>query len=141
TARGLLVELVGALFEQRLLGAQRRRSVQMNASIAAMVSSGALRFGQCPVAFMTTNLLSGSAPFKYSPTASGAITSCEHCKIRQGVLTRARSLRLSDRNVTRAKSLAIAGSVRQKLLASSRPSSGRSWLPMITGAMLADHPR
>ena len=37
--------------------------------------------------------------------------------------------------------LAIAGSVRQKLLVSSSPSSGRSGLPMITGAIALDQPR
>ena len=52
-----------------------------------------------------------------------------------------RSARLSERNVTRAKCLAISGSVRQKLLVSSSPSSGRSGLPMITGAMVLDQPR
>lgn len=41
----------------------------------------------------------------------------------------------------RAKTRAIAGSVAQKLLASSSPSSGRSGLAMITGAMVADQPR
>jgi hypothetical protein len=48
---------------------------------------------------------------------------------------------LSDRNVTRAKSRAISGSVRQKLFVSSSDSSGRSGLPMMTGAIAADHPR
>ena len=46
---------------------------------------------------------------------------------------RARSARLSDMNVTRAKRAAISGSVWQKLAVSSSPSSGRSGLPMITG--------
>ena len=49
----------------------------------------------------------------------------------------ARSARLSDMKVTRANALAISGSVRQKLLVSSSPSSGRSGLPMIAGAMAA----
>ena len=44
-----------------------------------------------------------------------------------------RSARLSDVKVTRANALAISGSVRQKLLVSSSPSSGRSGLPMIDG--------
>ena len=56
-------------------------------------------------------------------------------------MTRARSSRLSEMKVTRAKRRAIAGSVRQKLLVSSSPSSGRSGLPMITGAIAADQPR
>jgi hypothetical protein len=48
---------------------------------------------------------------------------------------------LSDRNVTRAKCLAISGSVRQKLFVSSCSSSGRSGLAMITGAIVLDQPR
>ena len=48
---------------------------------------------------------------------------------------------LSDRNVTRANWAAMSGSVRQKLLVSSSPSSGRSGRPMITGAIWADQPR
>ncbi|WP_182885164.1 hypothetical protein [Microbispora sp. H10885] len=55
--------------------------------------------------------------------------------------TRDRSARLSDMNVTVANRLAISGSVRQKLLVSSAPSSGRPGLPMITGAMAPDQPR
>ena len=55
--------------------------------------------------------------------------------------TRGRSARLSDMNVTRAKWRAISGSARQKLLVSSSPSSGRSSLPMITGAIAFDQPR
>ena len=58
-----------------------------------------------------------------------------------GTVTDARSARLSDRNVARANTRAILGSVRQKLLVSSWPSSGRSGLPMITGAIAADQPR
>ena len=67
--------------------------------------------------------------------------SCEHCSTRLGTLTLARSARLSERKVTRAKCFAISGSVRQKLLVSSSPSSGRSGLPMIFGAMALDQPR
>ena len=52
-----------------------------------------------------------------------------------------RSARLSERNVTAANCLAMSGSVRQKLLVSSAASSGRSGLPMMTGARLLDHPR
>ena len=58
-----------------------------------------------------------------------------------GTATAPRSSRLSDRNVTRAKRAAISGSVRQKLFVSSSPSSGRSGLPMITGAIALDQPR
>jgi pimeloyl-ACP methyl ester carboxylesterase len=69
------------------------------------------------------------------------LASLEHCATRVGRRTLARSARLSDRNVARAKTRAIVGSVRQKLLVSSSPSSGRSGLPMMTGAIVADQPR
>ena len=76
-----------------------------------------------------------------SPTSGGAITSSLHCSTSVGTRTRARSARLSDMNVTRANWAAIAGSVRQKLSVSSAPSSGRSGLPMIAGAIALDQPR
>ena len=63
-----------------------------------------------------------------------------HWRISVGTDTFGRSARLSDVNVTRANALAISGSVRQKLLVSSSPSSGRSGLPMIDGAIAADQP-
>ncbi len=85
--------------------------------------------------------LRGRDSVTYSPTATGAMTSLVHCRTRVGVVTRARSARLSERKVTRAKRRAISGSVRQKLAVSSSPSSGRSALPMITGAMALDQPR
>ena len=69
------------------------------------------------------------------------MASSAHCRIRDRVFTFGKSARLSDRKVTRAKWLAICGSVRQKLLVSSVPSSGRSAFPMITGAMALDQPR
>jgi hypothetical protein len=47
-----------------------------------------------------------------------------HCRIRVGTETLGKSARLSDRKVTRANALAISGSVRQKPLVSSSPSSG-----------------
>lgn len=55
--------------------------------------------------------------------------------------TDGRSARLSDRNVVRANTPAITGSVAQNAFSSSLPSSGRSGLPMMTGAMAADQPR
>ena len=77
-----------------------------------------------------------------SPTASGAITSSEHCRTRLGVRTRARSARLSDRNVARAKRDGDLGVGRgRSCWSSSSPSSGRSALPMITGAIWLDQPR
>ena len=64
-----------------------------------------------------------------------------HGKINAGVRSLARSSQLSDNNVTRANLRAIYGSVEQNLLVSSRPSSGLSGLPMMTGAIALDQPR
>ena len=50
------------------------------------------------------------------------------------------SVRVSEKNVTRTKCLAMAGLVRIKLLVSSSTNSGRSLLPVITGAELRDQP-
>jgi len=75
------------------------------------------------------------------PTSTGAMTSLLHCKTRVGWVTRERSARLSERNVTRANRWAMRGSVLRKLSVSSRPGSGRSALPMITGAIALDQPR
>jgi hypothetical protein len=77
----------------------------------------------------------------YSPTAFGAIASSEHWTMSVGTVIRSRSARLSEKNVTRAKWRAISGSARQKLAVSSAPRWGRSGLPMITGAIVFDHPR
>ena len=63
--------------------------------------------------------------------------SSEHCRIRAGVLTCGSSDRVSERKVVRAKWWAMSGSVWQKLLASSDPSSGQSGLPITIGAMAA----
>jgi len=111
-----------------------------NARIAATVSCGALRFGQCPVAFMTTSSLRGNIRWTYSPTSGGAITSSEHCRIRVRVVRPCKSARLSDRKVALANRLAMSGSVRQKLLVSSSASSGRSGLAIMSGAMACDQP-
>ncbi len=59
----------------------------------------------------------------------------------RGHETRDRSALLSERNVVRAKTSALAGSVRQKLSVSSSPSSGRSGVPMMLGAIACDQPR
>ena len=83
--------------------------------IAATVASGALRFGQCPVASSITSSLSGICRCTYWPTAVGAMASSVHCSTSERVRTRGRSARLSDRNVTRAKRRWISGSARQKL--------------------------
>ena len=69
------------------------------------------------------------------------MTSLEHWSTKVGVETRDSSSRESDRKVTSANRRAISGSDRQKLAVSSWPSSGRSALPMITGAIALDQPR
>src|SRR4051794_8987586 len=123
-------ETAGCILEQileiaRVLQGSARRfavrhvSRQRKARIAAIVSSGALRFGQWPVARMSTISLPGMLRCTYSPTHCGAITSSEHCRISERTARPRRSARLSDRKVVRAKRRAISGSVRQKLLASS----------------------
>ena len=112
-----------------------------NPAIAAAVASGALSCGQWPVASSVTSVLPGMWAWTYAPTSGGAMASCRHCSTSVGTVTFARSARLSDRNVVRANTRATSGSVRQKLLVSSSPSSGRSGLPMITGAIAADQPR
>src|SRR5687767_7751870 len=109
----MLVELLRALVQQQV---DRRSGVirdahgrdSMKARISSMVSSGALRFGQWPVAFITTSRLPGRWRCTYSPTAMGAITSSEHCNTSDGVSTQRRSSRLSDKKVTRAKWDAIS---------------------------------
>ena len=58
-----------------------------------------------------------------------------------GVCSLAMAARWSERKVTRAKCLAISGSVRQKLLVNSTPNSGRSGAPIIAGAIVLDQPR
>ncbi len=72
---------------------------------------------------------------------AGAIASWLLSRTSVGTCTVLSSARESERNVVRAKTLTISGSVAQKLWASSSPSSGCSALPMITGAIAADQPR
>src|SRR5688572_3041309 len=91
-------------------GAHSRRK----AAMAFAVSSGALRFGQWPVARSSAYEAFGMVSRTYSPTAVGAMASLLHCRTRVGTETLARSARLSDRNVARANRRAISGSVRQK---------------------------
>ena len=77
----------------------------------------------------------------YSPTTAGAMTSSLHWSTTVGTVTSPRSARLSERKVTRAKCRPIAGSVAQNRPVSSSPTSGRSGLPAMTGAVAADQPR
>jgi hypothetical protein len=67
--------------------------------------------------------------------------SSAHCRITERTRSCGRSARLSERKVTLAKSRAMSGSVLQKLSRSSSPSSGRSALPMIAGAIVLDQPK
>ena len=82
----------------------------------------------------------GMASWTYRPTAVGAMTSSCVWMMRVGTVTSGRSRRLSERNVTWAKCRAISGSVAQKLSVSSAPSSARSGLPMMMGAIPWAHP-
>ncbi len=109
--------------------------------MAATTASGWLSCGQCPWVARMASSLCGMTRCMYSPTATGAMTSTAHWRMRLGVGHAGRSARESERNVTSANCFAIAGSVRQKLLASSSPISGRSGLPVMTGAIARDHPR
>jgi hypothetical protein len=59
----------------------------------------------------------------------------------EGVETRARSARLSERNVTVANRLAMTGSAAQKLAVSSCWSSGLSSFLMTSGARKLAQPR
>ncbi|WP_245171203.1 hypothetical protein [Streptomyces decoyicus] len=88
-----------------------------------------------------TRVLCGMDAWTYAPTSGGAIASWALPRTSVGAVTFGRSARLSDKNVARAKTRAIRGSVAQKLFVSSSPSSGRSGFPMITGAIDADQPR
>ena len=109
--------------------------------IAATTSSGPARMGMCPVVSSSVKVLAGISRCTYWPTSRGAIASSVHCRTSVGTVTAARSLRLSERNVTCAKWRAMSGSVRQKLAVSRSPNSGRSGLPIIIGAATADQPR
>ena len=102
---------------------------------------GALRFGQWPVASSRTNSLSSRCACTYSPTSRGAMTSSRHWTTSAGVGHPGEVRAVVGEEGVRAKCRAIAGSVRQKLFASSWPSSGRCGTPMITGAMCCDQPR
>ena len=73
-----------------------------------MTSSGALRFGQCPVASKTVIRLSGILRVTNSPTCYDAMMSLLHWRIRAKTVTSVRSLRLSEVKVTRANALAIS---------------------------------
>ena len=90
-ARRVVVEVLDALLEQRVVarrgthrGAVTALPGARNPWIAAIVSAGALRFGQWPVAFMLHEPLPGIWRWTYSPTACGAITSSAHCRISVG---------------------------------------------------------
>jgi hypothetical protein len=77
----------------------------------------------------------------YRPTETGAMKSSSHWTINVGVVSRGRSARTSERNVTRANCFAISGSVRQKLFLSSTPSSGCAGDHGSAGAIVLAQPR
>src|SRR3954447_23728533 len=77
--RRVLVEVGRVLLEQPVELTRsltpvvlRGRHPDRNARMAAVVSSGALRFGQCPVAASCVNTLLGTCSCTYLPTGSGA---------------------------------------------------------------------
>ena len=84
---------------------------------------------------------SGCALGTYSPTATGAMTSFEHCSTNVGRAREPRSARLSDRNVRGRTAGRSPGRFGRSCRSAPSPSSGRSALPMIAGAIALDHPR
>src|SRR5918993_1114288 len=92
-------KVLDVLMTKRCPAVVRHAASQRKALIAATVSPGALRFGQCPTAFSSTSRLFGRLRCTYSPTHCGAMTSSEHWRISEGMVTCGRSARLSDRNV------------------------------------------
>jgi hypothetical protein len=131
-ARRVLVQVLGAVLEQRGEGriARRRRRATAGARSSRWSRpivdrerpdrrEGRGRGAQMRAVTGRRQRDQGAAGIwacTYAPTSSGAITSLAHCRISVGTVTRARSARLSDRNVVRAKTRAACGSVRQKLL-------------------------
>ena len=76
-----------------------------------------------------------------APDGFGAITSREHCRISVGTRQPGEVGPVVGQERRPGERAGTRGSVRQKLSVSSAPSSGRSGLPMITGAIAADQPR
>ena len=64
-----------------------------------MVSRGALRFGQCPVAAIRTSTEPGIRSCTNSPTAVGAITSSLHCNTSVGTVTKAQVLEVAKQKM------------------------------------------
>ena len=157
SARSVLVELVGALFEQWSEGRDVADSAYAcvsacratpacvsarNAFIAATVCSGALRFGQWPLALQQHELTLGHLFVHVPADPCGAMTSSAHCRIerRRLDLRQVRAVVGEERHareVLRDLRVGAAEAVRR----ARRPSSGRSGLPMITGAIALDQPR
>ena len=83
----------------------------------------------------------GDRAATYSPTATGAITSSRHCRTSVGVVTlrEVGAVVGQERHAGEpAGDLGIGAAEAGGQLA---PSSGRSGLPMITGAIALDQPR
>ena len=108
--------------------------------MAATVSAGADRFGQWPVARSLTSVLPGIWACTYWPTKSVRSGHRSTAGPASAVSPGQVGAIVGEKGGSR-ETLAISGSVRQKLAVSSAPSSGRSALPMITGAMVLDQPR
>ena len=109
--------------------------------MASTTSPGALRLGTWPVALRNHQRAAGNSAMHV--VADGArrdrVLPALQNKSRHGH-ARQDPARLSERKVTRANALAIAGSVRQKLAVNSSLKAGRSGFPMTNGAMFADQP-
>src|SRR5688500_15307504 len=107
----VFIELFNGLFEDVPGGFHQARGRQeaRNVLMAATVSAGALRCGQCPATSNTTSSLPGRFLCTNWPTHMGAMTSWRHCRMRDRTRTLARSARLSERKVTRANCLATSG--------------------------------
>ena len=113
--------------------------------MAATVASGALRFGQWPVAQLITNT-AGCWDLTMDVLADRQRCNHvvrEHCSTTSvGVSHTARqSLRLSDRNVTRANAAAISGSDAAEAVRELVSELGTFAVAMITGAIALDQPR
>ena len=110
--------------------------------ICSAVSRGALSWGQCPVASSVTSTLPGMCSLHVRPhlgRGDHVLSALQHQR-------RDRDLREVGAVVGQEGGAGehlgdVPGPCWQKLLVNSSPSSGRSGLPMITGAMVADQPR
>ena len=138
----VLVEVLGALREQ-VVARPGTAPVRGSASIAAMVSSGALRFGQWPVASSSDERAArASARWTYSPTAGGAITSSAHCSTSVGDRDpRQVGAVVGEEGHAREVARRSPGRCGRSCWSAPRPARAGPALPMITGAIALDQPR